>query len=369
MRSLAAGILMVLCLGLGAVPGMAQGNGLRLMPVVLVHTDMPALRGLIPLGWHSQGGLNWNAPCISYGYNIDWQARSPDGGHYGVAFLPALAWGVGRPNCHQGPVASLGDLLEQQAQTLWPGARMIDYRPRPDLNGGQPVPVELPELGYSAPGIMVRNWADAGEGLFAFTAPDGQDMRGAILVSAFFSHTRTDLAAGMAVYNLPEVPGFSVPMPPPQDFLAGGSEWGFATWAPAGQLDLASSETIRKSFIPLAEWSDFIMQHRAVIDGQNRAGANERHGIRMETLTAIGGMITSGYNERTALAERSHREYIESIRGVETYINAAGQAVQFDHSYQNAWQLADGSYFLTNDPGFNPNAAFNMGGQQLQIAP
>ncbi|WP_323014867.1 hypothetical protein [Devosia sp.] len=361
------GLLAALCVQ----PSMAQQGGLRVAPVTLMHSDMAALRGFIPAGWQSQGGLTWGDPCAPYGYNIDWQANSPDGGWLGVALLPALNWGRGEySNCRQQPIASLRDLLNYEAQAIWPGARMIDFRPRPDLVGGQAVPSELPGLGLNYPGISMRAWLDAGEAMFAFSAPNGQEMRGAILTSGFFSESRLDPSATGLQIDMSQFPGLQLPPPPPaQTFHTGGSESSFVTWAPAGQLDLVASEAIRKSFIPTAEWSDFIMKHRATIDAQNAKGAAERADIRRQTNAEIAGMIATGYNESMAVNERSNREYMESVRGVETYLNSSGQPVQLDYNYQNAWQLADGSYFLTNDSNFNPNSVFNMDGRQLQAAP
>lgn len=360
-----------LLIALSTLPAVAQGNGLRVAPVTLMHADMQAMRGFIPAGWQSQGGLNWGDPCAPYGYNIDWQATSPGEGWLGVAFLPALSWGRGEyTNCRQQPIASLQDLLNYEAQAIWPGARMIDFRPRPDLVGGQAVPFDIPGLALNAPGISMRAWLDAGEAMFAFSAPNGQEMRGAILASGSFSESRLDPSATGLQVDMSQFPGLQMPAPPPaQTFHTGGSEWSFVTWAPAGQLDLMASEAIRKSFIPTAEWSDFILRHRATIDAQNAKGAAERAEIRRQTNAEIAGMIAAGYNERMAVNERSNREYLESVRGVETYLNASGQPVQLDYNYKNAWQLADGSYFLTNDLNFDPHTVFNMDGRQLQAAP
>ena len=359
-----------LLVALLAPPVAAQESGLHVAPTVLMHSDMAALRGFIPAGWQSQGGLTWGDPCSGYGYNIDWRTQSPDGS-FGLALLPSLGWGRGEfSNCRQAPLSSLEELLAFQAQALWPGARMIDFRRRPDIVGGQAVPAEIPGLGMSAPGISMRSWLDAGEAMFAFAGPGGQEMRGAILGSALFSQSHLDPAASGLQIDPSLFPGLQLPPPPPaQTFLSGGSEWGFAAWAPAGHLDLTATEAIRKSFVPTAEWSDFIMQHRAVIDGQNAQGAADRAEIRRQTNAEIAGIIMAGYNERVALNERSHREYMETVRGVETYLNTSGQPVQLDYNYRNAWQLSDGSYFLTNDPNFNPNTAFNMDGRQLQAAP
>lgn len=353
-----------------ALPAMAQETGLRVTPVTLMHSEIAALRGFIPAGWQSRGGLTWGDRCISYGYNIDWQASSPDGS-YGVAFLPALAWGQGDFSpCRQKPLASLRELLDYQAQALWPGARMIDFRARPDLVGGQAVPSDVPGLGLDYPGITMRAWLDAGEAMFAFAAPNGQEMRGTILANASFSETRLDPAAAGLQIDMTQFPGLQLPPGPvAQTIQSGGSEWGFATWAPEGHLDLTASEAIRKSFVPTAEWAEGILRHRAVIDGQIAKGAADRAEIRRQTNAEIAGMIATGYSDRMAVSDRGYREYLESVRGVETYLDTAGQPVQLDYNYRNAWQLADGSYFLTNDPGFDPRATFNMDGMQLQTAP
>ena len=372
MRGIVLGIalLVAVAVALPARPGAAQENGLRVAPVVLMHSELAAFRGFIPAGWQSKGGLTWGDPCSAYGYNIDWNAESPDG-WFGLALLPSLGWGRSEfSNCRQTPFNSLEELLTYEAQAIWPGARMIDFRQRPDIVGGQTVPVEFPGLGLRMPGITMFTWLDAGEAMFAFTGPGGQEMRGAILGSALFSRSELDPAASGLLLDPSLFPGLPMPAPPPaQTFLGGTSEWSFAVWAPAGHLDLGASETIRKSFLPTGEWTDFIMQHRAVIDKQNAQGAADRAEIRRRTNAEIAGIIMDGYNERMAIQDRVHRETMEAVRGVETYLNTAGQPVQLDYNYRNAWQLQDGSYFLTNDDNFNPNTSLNMDGRQLQAAP
>ncbi|MFC3705134.1 hypothetical protein ACFOOL_10235 [Devosia honganensis] len=370
MKHLLAALFTAVLAVFAAQPVMAQESGLHVTPTVLMHSDMAALRGFIPSGWRSEGGLTWGDPCNAYGYNVNWTARSPDG-RYGLGFFPSLGWGRGEfSNCRQTPFTSLEDLLTYEAQAIWPDARMIDFRRRPDIVGGQAVPAEFPGLGISAPGISMQSWLDAGEAMFAFTGSDGQDMRGAILGSALFSRSVLDPAASGLMIDPSLFPGLPMPAPPPaQTFLGGSSEWSFVVWAPAGHLDLAASEAIRKSFLPTGEWSDFILQHRAVIDGQNIQGAAERAEIRRRTNAEIAGIIMDGYNERMAIQDRMHRETMEAVRGVETYLDTSGRPVQLDYNYRNAWQLQDGSYFLTNDDNFNPNSVFNMDGRQLQAAP
>lgn len=361
-----AGSLAAMLAALLAGPVAAQQGGLRVQPVVLMHSEMPAIRGFMPAGWQAQGGLTWGDPCVTYGYNVNWRAVAPDGSA-GVAFLPGLGWGL--PDyygCRQTVFLSLEQMLTAQAQSLWPGARMIDFRRRPDLAGGRQLPAPLPELSLQGLGLSMQTWLDAGEGLFAFAGPQGQPMRGSVLAGGSFSRSevRFDPPPGMAPDLLAMMPQM-----PPQISGAGGSDWGFAVWAPEGALDFTAAEAMRKSFVPLAEWARFIGEHRAVIDRQNLKGAQDRARIQAETSAAISDIISKGYSDRVATQDRMQRETIEALIGVETYVNSSGDPVQLDHTYSQAWELRDGTYFLTNDPSFNPYQSFGMDGTQLQAAP
>lgn len=359
---------LTLIAGLAAtgLPAVAQQGGLRVQPVVLPHSDMPAIRGFVPAGWQARGGLTWGDRCVTYGYNIDWRAAAPDGSA-GIAFLPGLGWGLPEFfGCRQTSFQSLEAVLAAQAQSLWPGARMIDFRRRPDLVGGLQVPMPVPELSQRGEGMYMQTWIDAGEGLFAFAGPGGQPMRGSVLVGGSFSisEIRFDPPPGIAPDLLAMMPQI-----PPQVSAVGGTEWGFAAWAPEGALDFAAAEALRKSFVPLAEWARFIAEHRAVIDGQNAQGARDRARIQAEGSAAISAIISKGYSDRTASQDRMQRETVEAILGVETYSNTSGDPVQLDHTYKQAWELRDGTYFLTNDPSFNPYQTFGIDGTQLQAIP
>jgi hypothetical protein len=73
------------------------------------------------------------------------------------------------------------------------------------------------------------------------------------------------------------------------------------------------------------------------------------------------------WQARNQSMDRTQRETIESIRGVETYNDPHyGGTVQLSNQYQHAWQLRDGSYVLTDDVNFDPNRAFGVQGTLLQ---
>ncbi len=369
-----AGLLAgVTAISIGLAPAAeAQGQGLRVRPVTLMHSDMEAIRGLVPEGWQARGGLFWGERCISYGYNIDWGAFTPDGSH-GMAFLPGLGWGLNPiTGCTQQPLASLDEAILFQARRLWPDARLIDTRRRPDVTGGAQMPMLLPDLSLQGLGVSMVTWLDAGEALFAFTGPGGQEMRGAILLSGLFttSEIRYDDPGLQLDPSLFAGTGIPMPaVPENQTFLGGGTDWGFAVWAPAGQLDFTAAEALRKSFVPLPGWFEFISKHRAVIDRQNAESAAKIAKINSDTNREISAIIAQGYDARMASQDRQQREFVESIRGVETWVDTSGNPVQLDYNYNHAWQLNDGSFFLTNDPSYDPTISLGVGGQRLQVAP
>jgi hypothetical protein len=70
---------------------------------------------------------------------------------------------------------------------------------------------------------------------------------------------------------------------------------------------------------------------------------------------------------RASSDERRQREFGEVIKGVETYDDAqapAGQ-VELSNLYDHAWRLNDGSYVLSNDPGFEPFRDLGLEGKRL----
>ncbi|MBN8729236.1 MAG: hypothetical protein J0L64_01755 [Acidobacteria bacterium] len=63
------------------------------------------------------------------------------------------------------------------------------------------------------------------------------------------------------------------------------------------------------------------------------------------------------WENRQASQDASQKRFIQTIREVETWRDASG-AVELSSGYANAWSRGDGSYLLTNKPGFDPNSAF-----------
>ena len=311
---------------------------------------------LVPTTWRPEGGIIWGQgadPCGGMGYNYNWQATSPDG-RFGIAIVPTMNWRFntsGTPSsdgCPNTPITNIGEYLQAVVQRYRPGAQILDYRPRPDLAEGfehmnSVTPMPLGEL---------RNWIEAGEVLIAYSA-NGADTRETIAAVVAFSVLHSQAMEGV----------------PATDYLSAGSFPGFAAYAPAGMLDFQATEAIRKSVKAGPEWSRRIAQHHAKMSGIALKGVADRAAIMRqhnEDMNRIRAESWKNYNESR---DRMHREATEAIRGVETYNDPYhGGTVELDNSYENAWQLDDGSYVLTNDPSFEPYRVFGQDGQRLNAA-
>lgn len=313
----------------------------------------PAFSVLVPLDWQPQGGVVWGqAPCNTYGFNFQWQAETADG-LTGVALLPMHWWstaGNELTNCRPQQIGSAREYLTLLVQALRPGAQVLDYRPRPDL---------VAETGLKPQRQAIYDFEmaqqpDAGEVLVAYRE-NGRDVRAAVsAVVTMWSTRAAPVMAGM--------PGFEV---------SGGMALpGWAVFAPDGQLNWQQGETIRKTISNNPAWERLIAKHVAEINRINRQGATDRHNITMAANREISQIISSGAAERDRINDRLHREQIESIRGVETYNDPInGGTVQLDHTYRHAWQLEDGTYFLTNDESFQPIQHLGVNGQRMTVAP
>ena len=101
---------------------------------------MAAATLFIPHGWRTTGGVFWaNEYMCANGYNFGWSATSPDG-LTSMAVWPQAAWEANtsgtpstRPGCPLLNINTVRGYLEGLLQQMVPGARVLDFRERPDL--------------------------------------------------------------------------------------------------------------------------------------------------------------------------------------------------------------------------------------------
>lgn len=362
------GILVTLAAG----PGVAAqarplpAGALRVQPAQILdrhgfEKPLVAATMLVPVGWKGEGGVEWNPmdQCGGEGYRFNWKATAPDGVG-AVAVLPAERWSSGnfpmpQNNCLSSTASGVRAYLEWFAQRSRPGARVLDFRPRPDLAAPYQQLAQLP----AAPGM--RTWVEGGELLIGYQV-GGRPVREAIATVTAFIHTRMEgLGGGQAI-----------------ELLQGQAFTGFAMRAPEGQLDFKMADAIRQSFHGAPEWNARIRRsaeerNRVVMESNRRIaednlrGARERSEIIARTGQEINDIQMGTWRSQNESSDRTQRERVEAIRGVETYNDPqGGGTVQLSSLYQHAWRLRDGSYLLTNDVNLDPGRDLGIQGQRLQ---
>lgn len=325
---------------------------------------MVAFTLLVPAGWRSEGAVEWTRPdqCGPL-YVLNWRAVAPDGAG-AMQIIPGEKWSAstlppqGPDRCLHSAAASSCAYLEWWVRRNRPNARIMDFRPRPEL--AEPVR----RLESERPDLGMRSWVDAGELLIAYDA-GGRPVREAISSVNAFTRTR-----------FPSLGGGESP-----ELLQGETLAAFAMRMPAGALDFKQVDALRQAIHADPAWSARIAQganergriateNNRVIAEQNRRGAADRSAIIAQTGQEIADIQMGTWQSTSQSMDRTQRESIESIRGVETYNDPKyGGTVQLSNQYQNAWQLTDGSYVLTDDPNFDPGRAFGVTGQRLKVTP
>ncbi len=312
---------------------------------------------MIPADWQGEGGVVWgqNTGCGGSGYNTNYSASSADG-RSGVQIIPSFSWvwnnfsGPGQSGCPFVQISSVQQYLQYLVSQTRPGAQIIDFRPRADL-------VEpYKQLNSNMPmggGSEMRTWIEAGEVLISGNV-NGAEIRETIAAIVYMNYSLFRDGTGMG---------------PDMQVLSGSAMPAYAMRAPKGQLDFTFAEMVRKTLRIAPEWGRRITQHNAKISAANQKGARDRSDVIAKTGSDILDMQMETWRNSNNSSDRMQRESSEAIRGVETYNDPYyGGTVELDQTYDNAWQLNDGSYVLTDDASFEPYRDLGIDGRQLEAA-
>ncbi len=360
-----AGALLALQAARPAPPGALRVQRAEIMDRQGFEKPLVAATLMVPIGWKGEGGVEWTPlDKCGDGHRFVWKATGPDG-IGAIQLIPVEKWSASsfpqpQNGCLSAKVAATRPYLEWYVQRNRPGARVLDYRPRPDLAA------PFASLANTTPmqGGEMRSWVEGGELLIGYTVR-GKPVREAISTVGFFIQTRmAGLAGG---------PGF--------DLLQGQTFTGFAMRAPDGALDFRMADALRQSMRPGPEWNARMVQssnerHRIAMESNrqiaetNRRAAAERSEIIARTGREISEMQMEGYRASSESQDRTQRDRVETIREVETYSDPHyGGTVQLSSHYEHAWQLKDGTYLLTDDVNFDPSRDLGVQGQRLKKAP
>lgn len=329
----------------------------------------PALTALIPAGWRSSGGIVATQGLCSEPYAVEWRAESPDGSS-ALGIFPTESWQWStftmQSTCQRAPMRSLREYLEVKAGRLFPGARVLDFRERPDFAKSAADNAARTNAIYAQNGFPnMRAWAEGGEVLVAFQR-NGVEMRGVVgATAAFYAGRDRNPFDGSTM-----------------EHLTASVLGTFMAMAPDKHLDFDLVEASRRSIQPQPAWLDRLFALKNAIGEINVQATRERAAMivaggaeatrsniaafRQIAQNSIANSNDSIARQQASTArenfpgdaagDRMQRENIEAIRGVETYRDpVSGGNVQLDANYEHAWRInnQDG-YILTRDPNFNP---------------
>lgn len=368
LRPVIAGVvaLSATCVAAASVAGQSPG-ALRVQRTEIMdrrgfEKPMVAYTMFVPANWRAEGGVEYPPyNGCSPSSRLNWRATDPSGVG-AIQLVGEEQWSAGnypmqeleRAGCLIGQVSSIRAYLEWWVKRNRPGARIMDFRPRPDMSK------PLESLNRNNPEFGMRGWVEAGEVLLAYQQ-GGKPVRESIATIAMFIHTRMPMVGGQQL-----------------ETLQGSSFPGFAMRMPEGALDFKTMDALRNSIRAAPEWSARVRKaaderHRIAMEsGRQMAQTNlreqaKRGEIMAQTRSEINDIQMGTWQSKNQSMDRQQRESIEAIRGVETYSDPHyGGTVQLSSQYQHAWQLKDGSYVLTDDVNFDPGRAFGVQGQLLK---
>lgn len=343
-----------------ATPGQLPDGAYRVQRARIVDPNgfgrpMTAYTVLVPAGWSTSGGIVWQVNqqgCGKGGTHIAWRAVSPDG-LSAIEYMPEESWGGNnlplppmQLPCPNVSITNVRDYLRWLVERTRPGARILDYRDRPDVAK----PLEAWNSVQPSVGGEIRNWVQAGDVLLACDQ-GGRDMREMISITVLFSLSRMQGA----------MPGEI------REFLTISAQAPYCVRAPHGQLDFNFAEAVRLSAKTDPDWQALMNEHTRKMTGISAKGAADRHAIRMDTAREIEAMRNQGVADRQASLDRSHGDFVNAIRGVKNFIDTtSNERIELPNNYQHAWRLKDDTYILTDDPNFDPNRDLKLEAHELK---
>lgn len=338
---------------------------------------------LIPKGWKHEGGVIWKSlqECRSDMVGARYEISSPDGA---IRFkgLQPHSWNAAsdqmmmqnmqmqaaQGGCDVGGPMSAEDYLRQVfVPNELQGASVAEVKPNPEAErvlaeqaaafqasarqyGGQA------EVRPSAISARVK-WSDGTEGIVLIS------VRNVITTT---QNMYTGAMQQMSMSTASERSWLRFPAARRDE-----AESFLANMKSSMRTNPAWKEAVEGYFAELGRQQQ--RQHHIIMDGidQNTRNMTAAHNQRMADIQAQGAANTAKHNDRMAAMDQSmrsweqqqasqdrqHTKFVQTIREVETWQGSNG-AVELSSGYDQAWSRGDGTYILSNKPGFDPSAAF-----------
>ncbi len=338
---------------------------------------------LVPKGWRSEGGVQWKNPfnCAGEVYSPFLRISSPDGG-IEYRSLPYQSWGS---STDPGMRQNMQNLSQQGGCTVAPPMSAEQYlrqvlAPR-EFGNPTIVSVEVNQeviqqllakseksrltaqsmgmnLDFRTDAVLARlKWPDGTEGIAFTTVING------------INSMQNPYTGGMQQLST-SVAGERSMLRYPASRRKEGEQF-IATLRSSYRTNPEWEQAIESFSQRMREWRN--QNHQQVMAGleANRQQMIASHNQRMADIQRQGAANTAAYNQRMtsmdqnmrawesrqSASDRMHTAFVQSIRGVETW-QGTGGPVELTSGYENAWARGDGTYILSNKPGFDPAAAF-----------
>lgn len=126
--------------------------------------------------------------------------------------------------------------------------------------------------------------------------------------------------------------------------------------APRGKLEsaLPAMVAIASSVRETPGWAREKARHLGIMNDIELKGFAERQRIMVDTQRDISRIIDETYRNQNASNDRSHRNYVNSLREVEIYSDG-NMSYELPSGYEKVYGDGNGNFILTNDHMFDPN--------------
>lgn len=338
---------------------------------------------LVPRSWRAEGGVQWKNPfnCPTEVYGSFLRVASPDGSIEYRTLLPH-SWGT---NSDPAARQTMENLVQYGGCQVAPpmGAEQYIRQYLAPREFGNPTVLSVEQNEEATQQVLASNEENR---RLAQSMGMNLDMRAEAALARLQWPDGTEGIAFTTVLNIVN----NIPNP-----YTGGMQQSVQTLAsersflrfPAARRKEAEQfvSTLRTSLRSNPQWRQALaafnqnmrewrnQNHRQVM-GQleaNRQQMMASHQQRMADIQRQGAASTAAYNQRMtsmdqnmrawesqqASSDRIQTAFVQSIRGVETWQGPNGK-VELTTGYENAWTRGDGTFILSNKPGFDPASAF-----------
>ena len=335
---------------------------------------------LLPKGWKTTGGVVWKGldTCRGEMISAGYSATSPDGAIRFVT-LPTHAWGSSTEQmmyqnllmqarnggCQVAPPMDADQYLREAFVPMeLDGATVVEVTPNPEAKqaADEKAMKYRQQLG---PQTEIQNSAVTAR----LKWPDGSEGIALCQVTNFIAVMQDPYTGNLqrlSTSNATERSYIRFPVARKHE-----AEQVLATLKTSYRTNPQWQQAIDGYFARLTqEQNRQHHQRMAAIEMQTQANT-AAHNQRMANIQAQGAANTARHNARMnnmdaslrnweaqqASSDRSHASFVKTIRGVETYRDG-GATVELDSGFNQAWSRGDGTYILSNSPGFDPGSVF-----------